>query len=335
MSWLTIAVPLAVFLATLAATGPILDWLRRRAILDRPVDRSAHRVAVPRGGGLALVPILLAAWLGLALAGRAPSGAAPVAILAGLLALLSWLDDLRGVPVALRLCCHAACVLAGLALMPGGSVFQGLLPPVLDRAASALLWVWFVNLFNFMDGIDGITAIETAALGIGLPLAVAVAGLADDGSAALALAAAGGALAFLRWNWHPARLFLGDVGSVPLGYLLGFLLLTLAARGIWAPALILPLYYLADSGLTIAGRALRGERVWEPHRSHFYQRALGTDGDHAAVARLVLAGDVALIGSALLAVARPWTGIAAGALVTALLLVLLQRRARTAAAARP
>jgi UDP-N-acetylmuramyl pentapeptide phosphotransferase/UDP-N-acetylglucosamine-1-phosphate transferase len=324
------AAALIVFLATLGLTGRLSDWLKRRAILDQPGHRSAHSVPVPRGGGLVLVPVLLAAWLGLALAGLAPSRDAALAALAAGLALLSWRDDLGGLPVGLRLFCHALAVVAGLAFLPPGAVFQGLLPPLLDRAVTALLWVWFVNLFNFMDGIDGITGVETVALGLGLWLVPALAGLEDDGSAALALSAAAGALGFLRWNWHPARIFLGDVGSVPLGYLLGALLLALAARGLWAPALILPLYYLADASLTLAGRMLRGERFWQPHRQHFYQRALGAGDDHAAVARLVLAGDAALVACALLAVARPWTGVAAAAAVVAGLLALMQRRARRA-----
>ena len=326
------AAALIVFLATLALAGRVRAWLQRRAILDRPVDRSAHAVPVPRGGGLAVVPVLLAAWIGLALAGRAPAGDAALAALAAGLALLSWLDDLRGLPAGLRLLCHVLAVLAGLAFLPPGAVFQGLLPPLLDRAATAVLWVWFVNLFNFMDGIDGITGVETAALGLGLVLVAALSGR-DDGSAALALCTAAGALAFLRWNWHPARLFLGDVGSVPLGYLTGSLLLGLAARGLWAPALVLPLYYLADASVTLGRRLLRGERIWQAHRQHFYQRALGGPGDHAAVARLVLAGDAALVGCALLAVGRPWTGLLAGAIVAAGLLAVLQRRARRVAAA--
>ncbi len=329
--WPTIGVPLAVLLATLAATGRVRAWLERRAILDRPVERSAHQVPVPRGGGLALMPVLLAAWLALALAGRAPSGAAPVAALAAALALISWRDDLRGLPAGLRLACHVAAVFAGLAFLPPGAVFQGLLPPLLDRAATALLWVWFVNLFNFMDGIDGITGIETAALGVGIPLAAALAGRADDGSAALALSAAAAALAFLRWNWHPATLFLGDVGSVPLGYLMGYLLLALAARGLWAPALILPLYYLADASLTLARRMLRRERFWEAHRSHFYQRAVAADDDHAAVARLVLAGDAALLLCALLSLAHPLPALLLACAIVAAMLALMQRRARRAA----
>jgi UDP-N-acetylmuramyl pentapeptide phosphotransferase/UDP-N-acetylglucosamine-1-phosphate transferase len=321
------ATALLVFLATLGLAGRVRDWLLGRAILDRPVERSTHAAPVPRGGGLAVVPVLLAAWVGLAITGRAPAGDAALAVLAGGLALVSWIDDLRSLPPGLRLLCHILAVAAGLAFLPQALVFQGLLPPLLDRAATVLLWIWFLNLFNFMDGIDGITGVETASLGLGMVLTTAVAGR-DDGSAGLALATAAAALAFLRWNWHPARLFLGDVGSVPLGYLLGALLLGLAARGLWAPALILPLYYLADASVTLARRVLRGERFWQPHRQHFYQRALAGPDDHAAVARLVLAADAALVLCALLAVERPWTGLVAGLVVVVGLLGLMQRRSR-------
>ena len=141
-------------------------------------------------------------------------------------------------------------------------------------------------------------------------------------------------LAFLCWNWHPAQLFLGDVGSVPLGYLLGWLLLDLAGQGLWAPALILPLYYLADATITLGRRILRGDRVWEAHRQHFYQRALGADGDHGAVARLVLVVDAQLIVMALLALARPRTALALAALGVAAILVTMARRARPGPIAR-
>jgi hypothetical protein len=115
---------------------------------------------------------------------------------------------------------------------------------------------------------------------------------------------------------------------VPLGYLLGWLLLNLAGQGLWAPALILPLYYLADATITLGRRILRGDRVWEAHRQHFYQRALGADGDHGAVARLVLVADAQLIVLALLALARPRTALALAVLVVAAILVTMARRAR-------
>jgi UDP-N-acetylmuramyl pentapeptide phosphotransferase/UDP-N-acetylglucosamine-1-phosphate transferase len=328
LSWLTTIVPLAVFGITLWLTGRVRSWLRRRAILDRPVERSTHSVPVPRGGGIALMPVLIALWLALALAGFVPPGTAVIAAAAAGLTLLSWIDDLRGLPIGLRLLGHGAAVATGLAFLPPEAVFQGWLPPLADAGAAALLWVWFVNLFNFMDGIDGITGIETAALGLGIPLAAALEGIADPGIAALSLSIAAAGLAFLRWNWHPAKIFLGDVGSVPLGYLLGWLLLDLAAHGLWAPALILPLYYLADASLTIARRILRREPFWRAHRQHFYQRALGTGGDHAAVARLVLAGDTTLVALALFAVTQPRLALVLAVLVVAVMLLFMERRAR-------
>jgi UDP-N-acetylmuramyl pentapeptide phosphotransferase/UDP-N-acetylglucosamine-1-phosphate transferase len=252
-----------------------------------------------------------------------------IALAAAALAALSWREDVAGVPIALRLAAHAVAVALGLTVLPP-TVFQGLLPPVADRAVAALMWLWFLNAYNFMDGIDGITGIETAAIGLGLAVVAAVAPLGGGGETLLALALAAGGLGFLRWNWHPAQIFLGDVGSIPLGYLAGFLVLALAAGGLWAPALILPLYYLADAGITMARRALNGERFWEPHRRHFYQRALADDGDHGAVARIVLAGDILLMALAALASAHPWPALAAAVPVVAAMLVLMERRARGA-----
>jgi UDP-N-acetylmuramyl pentapeptide phosphotransferase/UDP-N-acetylglucosamine-1-phosphate transferase len=331
MGGMTLAMPVVVFAATLWASGRARRWLGARAILDRPVERSSHREPVPRGGGIAVVPVLLAAWLALAGLGAAPPGTVTIAAAAAALALLSWLDDLRGLPVGLRLLGHVAAVGAGMLVLPEGAVFGGVLPPLLDHVAAALLWVWFVNLFNFMDGIDGITGVEAATLGLGVALVGAGAGSAGDGSAGLALCVAAAAVAFLRWNWHRATLFLGDIGSVPLGYLLGWLLLSLAAHGQWAPALILPLYYLADASLTLLRRLWRRERFWQAHRQHFYQRALAPDGDHGAVALLVLAGDAALLALAWLALSRPLGAVALALLVVAGMLTAMENRARRAA----
>src|SRR5690242_6624277 len=272
MAWAALSLPLLVLVGTLWLMLPVLAWLKRRAILDRPVERSAHRVPVPRGGGLVVAPCVLAAWFALALLGEAPRGTMLIALVAAALAALSWRDDVAGLPIALRLAAHAVAVAVGLVALPP-AVFQGLLPPLADRAAAALLWLWFLNAYNFMDGIDGITGVETAAIGLGVVLVAAARPAGSDVSVA-ALALAAGGLGFLRWNWHPAQIFMGDVGSIALGYLAGFLLLAMAAHGIWAPAIILPLYYLADAGITMARRALAGERFWEAHRRHFYQRAL-------------------------------------------------------------
>jgi UDP-N-acetylmuramyl pentapeptide phosphotransferase/UDP-N-acetylglucosamine-1-phosphate transferase len=313
-------VAVAVFAATLALTGPLRRWLERREILDRPVERSSHRVPVPRGAGLVLVPALLAGWLILAWHG-APHGTLLVTAAAAALAAVSWRDDVGGLAVPLRLALHAAAVAVGVFALP--PILPGALPWGLDRALAGLLWLWFVELYNFMDGIDGIAGVETVALGAGIALVLGGIG----GTAALALAAAAAALGFLCWNWHPARIFLGDVGSVPLGYLLGWLLLQIAASGFWAAALILPLYYLADASITLARRIARRAPFWQAHREHFYQRALGRDCDHAAVARLVALGNAALIVLALVSRHRPGLALLLAAVVTGSLLALLRHRA--------
>jgi UDP-N-acetylmuramyl pentapeptide phosphotransferase/UDP-N-acetylglucosamine-1-phosphate transferase len=317
------AIVLAAGFGSAILTALMRDWLRRRAILDRPGERSSHAAPVPRGAGLAVVAVLAVGWLGLAAWLKLPSETVAVALLALALALLSFVDDLRGLPVAARLAAHFVAALVALALFPrDGLVFQGLLPLPLDRAAAALLWVWFVNLYNFMDGIDGITGVETVCIGLGVAI---VSFVSSHDFAALALVPVAVALGFLRFNWQPASVFLGDAGSVPLGYVMGWLLLVLARDGLWAPALILPLYYLADATVTLVRRARRGEALWRAHRDHFYQRAV-RGNDHAAVARLVLVGDAVLAALALLALAQPLIAVGLAVVLSAAMLVAFARR---------
>ncbi|KAA5606569.1 glycosyltransferase family 4 protein [Roseospira marina] len=310
--------------------------LRARALLDHPNERSSHAVPTPRGGGLgvlaAALPLL--AWDALMRPEGAADGGVPWAMLAAgtALAALSWRDDLRPLPAGPRLAGHLlACAGVWLLLDLPGPVFQGLVPGPLDSVAAVLLWGWFVNLYNFMDGIDGITGVETGTVGVGLALVTVAGGLALPIAAPLILA--GAAAGFLVWNWHPARIFLGDVGSVTLGYLLGGLLLMLAAQGAWAPALILPLYHLADASLTLLGRLARGHAPFRAHREHAYQVAVQAGLSHARVSGIVAAVNVLLIGLALLATV--WTRwppvIGAVALVLALLGVLRWRPAWLAA----
>ena len=165
---LAVAVPLAVLGGSFALTALALEWLKRRDVFDRPVGRSSHHTPVPRGGGLAIVPLLAAGWIALAALGNSPVEAAPVALVACALAAFSFIDDLKGLPIAARLTGHFMAAALGVWLLPHGvTVFQSLLPLDLDRVAATLLLVWFINLYNFMDGIDGITGIETACIGLG------------------------------------------------------------------------------------------------------------------------------------------------------------------------
>ena len=183
-----------------------------------------------------------------------------------------------------------------------------------------------MNLYNFMDGIDGIAAVETVTIAAGY-LAVTAGGGTPSPFEGLALAIAGATLGFLVWNWAPARIFLGDVGSVPLGFLTGALMLDLAVRTSLAAALILPLYFAADATLTLATRLARGEKPWEPHRDHAYQRAARGLSSHAAVTTQVLIVNSLLVIVAVLALSAPVPAFLLAAVLVGALLANLERSA--------
>ena len=349
---LLVAVAGLAFVGSCAGTRLLVTVLRRRQMFDIPHERSSHTVPVPRGGGIAVVGTVVVAWLALCAVGILPATDVVVALGGAGLAAVSLLDDRRGLSPSVRLLTQLLAVTAGIWVLPRGALFQGWLPPGLDVIVAALLWVWFINLFNFMDGIDGIAGSEAAAIGIGivvvgvfgsyvydpnrpLPPFVGIAGDLELVLPAAAVAAA--ALGFLVWNWAPARIFLGDAGSVPMGYLLGFLLCKLALRGhagmigAWQAALILPAYFLADATLTLLRRLARGERVWRAHREHFYQRAVQRGLGHAAVVRRVIAADAVLIGCAWIA-ENGWgfAGLAVAGITVVSLLVVLSGPVRRA-----
>jgi len=313
------AVAVATGLLACGMTRVLIPILARREILDHPNERSSHLVPTPRGGGIALFGAVLLSWLLLARIGSAPSGVFGIALGAILLAAVSWIDDLRGLSPAARLLVQSAAVAIGVSALPE-------LPDFLYLGAIGLVWIWWINLFNFMDGIDGLAGSEAAAIGAGLLMFATVGAGADPALRALAAAVTGAAVGFLVWNWSPARIFLGDVGSVPLGYILGFLLLDRAVRGHWKIALILPLYFLADATITLTRRLIRGERIWLAHREHFYQLAVRRGLGHAAVVRRVIAADLILIGCGW-AAENGWgaTSLGLSAATVAILLAMLAR----------
>lgn len=311
-------------LVACAATRGLIPLLRRRGVLDQPNERSSHSTPTPRGGGIALVGSVLLAWALLAWESLAPSGIIAISLAAVFLAIVCWIDDLRGLSPILRLLAQAVAAAIGVFVLSDTyRPLDGSVGPLV-YCITGLVWVWWINLFNFMDGIDGIAGSEAAAIGAGLFLFALFGAGADPELAFLAATIIGAAIGFLVWNWSPARIFLGDVGSAPIGYLLGFLLLGAALDGHWKLALILPLYFLADATITLVRRLLRGERVWQAHRQHFYQLAVRRGLGHAAVVRRVIAADVMLIGCGW-AAENGWAAaaLAASAAIVAVLLAAL------------
>ncbi|CAN5297217.1 glycosyltransferase family 4 protein [soil metagenome] len=318
---------LRAFAASTLLCGLVLAALRRWTVLDNPNARSSHAVPVPRGGGLGFVPVILLGWWLLSFGGAAT---VPPAVLIGAVAIavVSFGDDLRGVPMGVRLAVQAAAVAAVLATVPVGPIVSDALPPLVDRLIAGILWLWFVNLFNFMDGIDGLAASEAAIIATGISgLALLYPELALPAREAVVLSAA--ALAFLLFNWPPARMFMGDVGSVVLGFLLGWLLIETAAAGAAPAAMLLPLYFSADATSTLLLRARRRENIAEAHRSHAYQRAVDRGQSHALTTLTVAGLGVALILLAALSATQPVPALAAGVLLTGGLIAWQRRPRRT------
>ncbi len=367
MTLILVLAPIVAALTTLLLTPRLVPMLRRRAMdrpnarssHTVPTPRGggiAVCAGLAVGAGLAAAVI---AMMGVSLTTLA--GAASILVLAATLMALSWRDDRAPLSVSLRFGAQGLAVALGLAVVmgwPGETALIGpvaallrplvtplglssLMPLWLDLAIAWLAWMWVMNATNFMDGIDGITIADTAPFCAGWT-ALALIGSASGvmafrapaalpshlmASLVIAPALGGAALGFARANWPPAKVFLGDVGSIPIGYLVGFGLLVLAMLGLGPAGLILAAYPLADATLTLLKRLVRGERIWQPHRSHAYQRAAATRG-HAAVSGRVALTNMALIGLGVLAINSPWIALAPAAVVVLALLVWMEAAAR-------
>jgi UDP-N-acetylmuramyl pentapeptide phosphotransferase/UDP-N-acetylglucosamine-1-phosphate transferase len=188
------------------------------------------------------------------------------------IALVGFADDILSLPVLVRLVLQAACVGAIVFTVPETARIVPAVPVALERGLILLAGIWFVNLVNFMDGLDLMTVAEVVPVTAALLLLGWLGDLSWP-AALIAAALCGAMLGFAPFNKPVAKVFLGDVGSLPIGLLLGWCLLELAWHGQPAAALLLPAYYLTDSTITLFRRIARREQFWSAHRSHFYQRA--------------------------------------------------------------
>lgn len=315
-----------VFLASWLGTAAVLFYARRRALLAHPNDRSSHTKPTPYGGGIAVILVLMVAWyfIGKNLSSE-PYPINVVIGVMGVIAILSFIDDVRHLPITIRLAVQIFAIAFVLHSTPNSiKFFGGALPPLWDLLAASILWLWFINLFNFMDGIDGIAGVESISLSGGIVVTILIAGL-SPAFLWLNLIPFAAMLGFLWWNWQPAKIFLGDVGSIPLGFLFGWSLLILSAEGYWAIAVILPMYYFADATITLLSRAIRGKKIWQAHKEHFYQRAVQRGLSHRHVSTVVFIGNIGLICCAVFtALYQPWLPLLGAVVITGLLLAYLE-----------
>ncbi|MFN3348149.1 MraY family glycosyltransferase [Pseudorhodoplanes sp.] len=303
--------------------------------MARPNARSSHKKPTPQGGGIAVIAaFIVVASLGLLATGVWPAqtGSAILAVLGAtiLIAILGAVDDIRPIEVAPRLLIQLFAVGIVIAVLPAEFQMTPFLPWWLERIILILAGVWFVNLVNFMDGLDWMTVAQFVPLTAGLVL-LGVMGAMPPFAVVCALALLGALIGFAPFNRPVARLFLGDVGSLPLGLVGGWLLALLADKGHLVAALLLPLYYLMDATITLVRRLGRGEKIWQAHRSHFYQRATDNGFTVPQVVAHVFAVNIALIILAALCVryntpAVEIPALAAGIAMVGLMLMRFSRK---------
>jgi len=287
----------AISFCLLHCLKPILE----RYALAKPNARSSHKKPTAQGGGSAVIVATTMVLAGIAIffSGQVDDlfrlGCIFVAVVA--LALVGVTDDIRPLEATPRLILQAIAVAVVLATLPAELRIMPIAPWWIERALLFVAMLWFVNLVNFMDGIDWMTVAEI------IPVTAALAAFGFMGAlpwtaTLVAFALCGAMIGFAPFNRPVAQLFLGDVGSLPIGLLLGWILVLLAGEGHLAAALLLPLYYLADATLTLLRRLANGEQVTQAHRSHFYQRAIDNNCSVYQVVGSVFTVNIVLIGLA-------------------------------------
>jgi Fuc2NAc and GlcNAc transferase len=322
---------LAIFLAAVALTAWVRKYALKAHLLDYPNQRSSHTLPTPRGGGLGIVITSLAAAVALWAFGKVDTGLMLAFVGGGAaIASVGFMDDRGSVPVVTRFTVHVVAAVWALYWLGG-------LPPLqvgarlvdlgwLGHGLAVLGLVWALNLFNFMDGIDGLAGSEAACIGLlagGLFLWLQQ----STGASLLAMSVGLAALGFLVWNWPPAKIFMGDVGSGYLGFVIAVLAVAEAranpvALFIW---LILAAVFFVDATVTLVRRWRRGERVYEAHRTHAYQWLSRRWNSHLRVTLAVVGVNLgALLPCAVFALVYPqFAGWAALLAVGALSVVAL------------
>jgi len=280
-------------LVVFLAEGPLRKLLLRSGIVDHPNKRSSHEVPTARGGGVVILAVIGSGsmWLGWHMESQVTYY---LALLSLLLTLVSWVDDVKGLSAKLRLGCHVAAGVCGALAIGAASLqmdFGGGLswqpPAMLGFSLAVFYLVGFTNAFNFMDGIDGLAAGQAALTAASAGL---LSGLAThswgEAPVLFSFLVAGSCAGFIPHNFPQARIFMGDVGSVPVGFLLACLSIWTAQQSQWwllIPLVMLQANFILDTFLTFVRRVVRGERWNEAHHEHFYQRLVRAGMSHTVV----------------------------------------------------
>ncbi|HJD65079.1 MAG TPA: glycosyltransferase family 4 protein [Rickettsia endosymbiont of Diachasma alloeum] len=320
------------FIATTILTYILTKYFKIIGLVDIPSQRRSHNKITPRGGGLAIVVVVMAAlssfeYITSGLLINSAKILPPLFVIAT----VSFLDDLKPVPVLIRLITHLICSAFVISLfIPRDFAVNIPIPIYLIFIILIIALSGFVNIYNFMDGIDGMSCIESIHLSSTMLILCLLQFqvLANPyfifSINTIILSCS---IGFLIFNWQPAKIFLGDVGSISLGFLLGLCLLLLATTNInlFVACFIASLYYLTDAVLTILIRLVNKEKIWQPHLKHFFQKAVKKGKSHKRVVSIIAVCNVFLMMLSVLSLYSPIISVMLALAVIALTVKSLLR----------
>ena len=333
-----------IILALYPLTSALLSWalkfLKNPMFLDVPTERSNHQTPKPRGAGIILIPLILfSSSIIFLLEDTLNNNWKIIFGFCLLLSIVSLLDDMKNISAKIRLTFQIFCVFSSLYLFKDQLsilirssefliIFNGIESIGLGLIFCFLimLWVWIINMFNFMDGMDGITSVQISSLSI-LTNFLAILGLIEETFIYFSLILLTISFAFYSVNKPPSKIFLGDVGSIPLGFIAGFILIyNMIMYNLILPFLVIMLYYLQDSIVTIILRFLKKENVFQAHSSHFYQKILRKGYSHDYVLKKIIYLHSILLILAILSCYYPITSFLLAFVCTSSLLIFFNSR---------
>ncbi|WP_341748105.1 UDP-phosphate alpha-N-acetylglucosaminyltransferase [Candidatus Tisiphia endosymbiont of Dascillus cervinus] len=290
------------FIATSFLTWLLISSLPSFGVVDIPDPRRAHSRITPRGGGLAIVIVVIIALIAYEyFSTKTLINSIKIVPLLLIISSISFLDDLISIPIFVRLIFHIICSTIAIFLFLFPVVlFHHELPLYIDFMLSIIGLIVFLNIYNFLDGIDGISGAESIHLSITILILCYLKSdiiINTNFIIVLNIIILACSIGFLIFNWHPAKIFLGDVGSISLGFLLGLCLLLISASSVhlFVASSIASLYYLADGGLTILIRLVNKEKIWQPHLKHFFQKAVRNGKSHKEVVSRIIICNILLM----------------------------------------
>ncbi len=277
--------------------------LKKIKAIDTPNIRSSHSIPTPKGAGVAIIISLLILFYFFF-----PKENNIFLISMVIITLISFYNDYKQLSVLFRLSLQSIILIFILTLWPPIKdvlLLNTFIPIWLEKIIIFFAFLWFINLFNFMDGIDGISSIQCIIIGLGATLSLYLSQNTYDLELFLSAFITGASVAFLFFNWYPAKVFLGDAGSIPLGLLNALLLFLLCKNNLWFVALILNNYYLTDSTFTLLKRIKMNKKPWKAHKEHFYQIAVQNGAKHSTVCKIIFLHGILLILISAVATIQP------------------------------